>query len=109
VRAAALERLAELRGAAAADVLALALADPEPPVRAAAVQGLGALGDAAVPELRRALDGSDPVAARSALAALSISPGAQARALLVEIADSHEDADLQRLAALALGRAPEDH
>jgi hypothetical protein len=109
VRAAAVERLAELRGAAAADVLALALADPEPPVRAAAVQRLGALGDAAVPELRRVLDGGDPVAARSALAALSISPGSQARALLVEIADSHEDADLQRLAGVALGRAREDH
>jgi hypothetical protein len=49
------------------------------------------------------------VAARSALAALSISPGSQARALLVEIADSHEDADLQRLAGVALGRAREDH
>lgn len=109
VRQAAVERLAELRGDAALDVLVGALGDPEPPVRAASMRALATFGASAVPALRRVLDGNDPVAARAALAALSLSPAPSARAALVEVADEHPDAELQRLAGVALGRKIPEH
>jgi HEAT repeat protein len=104
VRAAALERLAVLEGEDAVEPLARGLGDPDAPVRRAAMNRLAALGDPALPTLERVIDGNDPLAARTALASLSLMRSSAAQAALTEIADAHPDEGLRALAGVALGR-----
>lgn len=104
VRSGAIERLVERRGVQAIDSVVPGLSDPEASVRGAAVRGLASLGDPAVPTLQRVIDEADPEAAKSALAALALSPGPTARAALLEVAEKHPDAGLRALAEIALGQ-----
>jgi hypothetical protein len=104
VRSAAITRLVELRGEHVAEDIVTGLSDPALEVRRAAVQGLGSLGDEAVPSLRQVVDANDPEAAQAALAALSLCGTASASAALNEIAAQHPDASLRALAEIGLGR-----
>ena len=104
VRARAIERLVERRGEEAIDSVVPGLSDPETSVRGAAVRGLGSLGAPAVPALKRVIEDDDPEAAKSALAALAINRSPAARAALNEVAETHPDEMLRKLAEIALGR-----
>jgi len=104
VRARAVARLVELRGEEAIDSVVPGLSDPEASVRGAAVRGLASLGGPAVPALRRVIEAGDPEAAKSALAALALGGGPEARAALLEVAETHPDETLRTLAEIALGR-----
>lgn len=104
VRARAIERLVERRGGEAIDSVLPGLSDPEASVRGAAVRGLGSLGAPVVPALRRVIEDADPEAARSALAALAVNGSPDARAALLEVAETHPDESLRTLAEIALGR-----
>jgi hypothetical protein len=104
VRARAIERLVERRGEEAIDSLVPGLSDPEASVRGAAVRGLGSLGAPAVAALKRVIEAADPEAANSALAALAINGSPDARAALHEVAETHPDERLRKLAEIALGR-----
>jgi len=104
VRAVAIERLVALGGESAAPDGISALHDPDPSVRGAAARALGSLGAAAVPSLRREVESSDVDAARAAVVALQLTGSPDAKAALVEIADSHRDESVRALAAIALGR-----
>ncbi len=108
VRAAAAERLAELRGDAAMDPLLGGLSDTAPTVRGVAARHLAGMGAPAVVRLRRVVDGNDPEAARAAVVSLGLSPTAEARTALLEISETHPEPDLRSLAKLALG-APLGH
>jgi hypothetical protein len=105
VRAAAGERLAELRGEAALEPLLGALADPAASVRGTAARLLGAQGEPAVAPLRQVIDGNDPDAASAAVVALGLNPAPGARAALREIATGHPEARVRKLAELSLGGA----
>ena len=106
VRAAALETLIERRGSTALDYALPLLFDPDQRVTRAASLGLASLGSEAVPKLRRLLEQRPfeqsrelaPVAFAMAMA------GSEGRRALGEIAASHPDARIRRLAELALGR-----
>jgi hypothetical protein len=104
VRASAIERLVELRGEAAIAPVAGALYDPEPGVRVTAARQLGALGENAVPELRRVAEGNDLDAARAAIAGLMWSGAGAGHDALVELAAEHPDDSVRMLADVALGR-----
>ena len=103
VRAAALTRLVELEGVAALDRVLFALGDPDPSVRAVAMQEVGGLGGEAVPSLRAVVDGGATDAALGAVGALRAT-GGEGRHALVEIAASHPDASVRQAAEIALGR-----
>ncbi len=68
------------------------------------MRGLGSLGAPAVAALKRVIEDDDPEAAKSALAALAINASSDARAALYEVAETHPDETLRRLAEIALGR-----
>ena len=106
VRAAALQTLIERRGSAALDAALPLLFDPDPLVTRTASVGIASLGSEVVPKLRRLLEQRPfdearelaPVAFAMAMA------GPEGRSALGEIAASHPDARVRRLAGLALGR-----
>lgn len=104
VRALAVERLLALSGQSAIEDGLSALHDPEPNVRGAAARALGSLGATAIPGLLRKVDSNDPDAARAAVVALHLTGSPEATTALAEIADSHRDAGVRALAAIALGR-----
>ena len=106
VRAAALETLIERRGAAALDSALPLLFDPDPLVTRTASIGIASLGSEAVPKLRRLLEQrpfDDPRELAPVAFAMAMA-GPEGRGALGEIAASHPDARVRRLAGLALGR-----
>ena len=104
VRAAALQRLVELRGPAALEPALAALGDGDPSVRLAAAQALGSLGADAVPRLREAAMGWPRPAAEAALVGLVATRSPAGARALAEIARDHPDETVRRLADLALTR-----
>ena len=103
VRSEALQRLVELEGTAAAERVAEGLYDPEPMVRATAATSLGALGDEALPELRAVVEYGSPDAQRAAVTGLMLTGTAAGSAALLEIAATHPDPGVRKLARVALG------
>jgi hypothetical protein len=103
VRGRALVRLVELEGADAADRAAAGLYDPEPAVRATAATSLGTLGAAAVPELRAVVEFGTPDAVRAAVTALMLTGSSEGSEALGEIALTHPDPGVRKLARVALG------
>lgn len=103
VRSRAVARLVELEGPEAAEQAAVGLYDPEPAVRASAAQSLGSLGAAAVPELRVVVEFGSPEAARAAVTGLVLTGSPAGNEALVEIAASHPDPGVRKLARFALG------
>lgn len=118
VRAAAIERLLALTGDAALDDALEALADDDALVRNTAARSAAALGASGVAGLRERIfaapetsGGEDDRAAFARAAALGGlgSAGPEGRAVLVEVARTHPDEALKRLATMALGYAHEAH
>jgi HEAT repeat protein len=103
VRGRALVRLGEIGGAEAADRVAVGLYDPAQEVRLAAATSLAALGPAAVPELRAVVDSGSNEAAQAAIAGLMLGGSREGSEALGEIAASHPDPTLRKLAKVALG------
>ena len=106
VRAAALETLIERRGSAALDSALPLLFDPDQLVTRAASLGIASLGSEAVPKLRQLLEQhpfDQPRELAPAAFAMAMA-GPEGRRALGEIAASHPDARVRRLAGLALGR-----
>lgn len=103
VRSKALARLVELEGAEAAERAAEGLYDPVPMVRATAATSLGSLGDEAVPELRAVVEYGSPDAQRAAVTALMLTGTDAGSAALLEIAATHPDPGVRKLARVALG------
>jgi hypothetical protein len=106
VRAASLEILMERRGSVALDAALPLLFDPDPLVTRTASVEIGSLGSAAVPKLRRLLERrpfDQPRELAPAAFALAMA-GPEGRSALGEIASSHPDPRVRRLAGLALGR-----
>jgi HEAT repeat protein len=106
VRAASLEILMERRGSAALDAALPLLFDPDPLVTRIASVEIGSLGSEAVPKLRRLLEQrpfDQPRELAPVAFAMSMA-GPEGRSALGEIASSHPDPRVRRLAGLALGR-----
>jgi HEAT repeat protein len=106
VRAAALETLIERRGSAALDSGLPLLFDPDQLVTRTASLGIASLGSEAVPKLRQLLEQhpfDQPQELAPAAFAMAMA-GPEGRRALGEIAASHPDARVRRLAELALGR-----
>lgn len=104
VRAAAAERLIELRGEEGLDAALEALADPEESVRVRTAQAAAGLGAAAVPRLAEVAERWPQPAPQAAILALSLSQRPEAAPVLRRLADDHPDPAVRRLAAIALGR-----
>jgi HEAT repeat protein len=112
VRAAAAETLARRENARAADDLVRALRDEAPPVREAAMKGLGALGAPALQALQYEIWQAAPTGPAGALAPAVLTlglVGPEGVAELRRIAHEHPSENVRRLAELALGRLPERH
>jgi hypothetical protein len=108
VRTAAVERLVKTEGPEAVTSALPVLTDPDLTVRSAAAAGIGELGEIAVPALKtRAAAGNGDEAKAAILALHYAGPGGAAA--LREIAATHSDMQIRRLAELALGRASEHH
>lgn len=105
VRAAAAETLAARRGADAVDDVASGLFDAEPSVRAAAARALGGVGEPAVATLLRLTMARTGSETHAPIVALSLTGAAGSQALL-EIAGSHPDPMVRKVARLALGEGP---
>lgn len=103
VRSDALVRLVELEGPGAAERAAAGLYDREPMVRATAATSLGSLGEDAVPELRAVAESGSPDAVRAALIGLMLTGSSAGNAALLEIAATHPDPGVRKLARVALG------
>jgi hypothetical protein len=104
VRAAAVSRWIELRGAAGVERGLVALEDADPVVQRAALVAIGSLGPEVVPPLRDVALKGPPHAARAAVAALRAAGGPEAWQTLQDIAASHPDEGVRLLARAALGR-----
>ena len=72
-------------------------------VRATAATSLGSLGDEAVPELRAVVEYGSPEAQRAAVTGLMFTGTAAGSAALLEIAATHPDPGVRKLARVALG------
>jgi len=105
VRAAAVTTLLSRGGPAAVDDAAPGLFDPDPVVKTATAQGLGRLGERAVPTLQQLTMSRGPEESRGPLAALSLA-GPAGTSALQEIAETHPDPKVRTLARFALGEAP---
>lgn len=103
VRAAAVAALTARPDLAALEAASAGLFDPVPEVRAEAAERLGALGATAVPMLRALAFSHGSPDAAAPLAALERA-GAAGRAALAEVAETHPDERVRRLADVALGR-----
>ena len=103
VRSNALLRLVELEGPEAAGRAAAGLYDPVPMVRATAATSLGSMGESAVPELRAVVTSASPEAVRAAVTALMLTRSSAGNAALLEIATTHPDPGVRKLARVALG------
>lgn len=104
VRIAALRRLAALDGARSLEALLEAFPDREPAVRAEAARLAAGLGPGAVPRLREVALGWPSPAPETAVSALRLSNSPEAVEALRVLADTHADARIRALAALAVGR-----
>jgi len=120
VRVAAIERLAGLEGEAALRDALDALNDEDAGVRNAAARTAAALGTAGVAGLRSVVfaetgapvrPGGAPttVAARNAAIGGLGSAGREGRRALIEVARTHPDESLKRLATMALGYGRHSH
>ena len=107
VRAAAATALAATRTAWGVDGAVPALADPDPRVRSAAAQALGALGAPAVGALE-AVARMQAAEARGAITALSLA-GPNGVATVRRLAAEHPDPHVRDFARLALGQGPPAH
>jgi hypothetical protein len=103
VRSNALLRLTEIEGAAGVGRIAAGLYDADPSVRATAATSLGSLGDDAVPELREVVESGRPDAVRAAVTALMLTRTDSGNAALLEIAATHAEPAVRKLARVALG------
>jgi hypothetical protein len=108
VRAAALQRLVDVGGAAAAEDASAGLFDPDRSVRGAAAVALGKVGEPAVPTLLRLAMTRTGDAASGPVVALSLAGPAGAKAL-VEVARSHDDPEVRKIALFALGHGPKEN
>jgi hypothetical protein len=105
VRAAAVANLLRRRGLDALEDATPALFDPEGGVRGEAALQIAALGPEVVPVLRALIAGRPAEDLTGVLTALRWS-GAEGVAVVQEVADSHPDPRVRKLALLTLGRAP---
>lgn len=105
VRAAAARELVARRGAAAVDDVASGLFDAAPDVRAAAAQALASVGEPAVPTLLRLTLERTGSETHGPIAALALA-GPAGGSALVEVAASHRDPAVRKIARFALGEAP---
>jgi hypothetical protein len=104
VRAAAAERLLELRGAAGMDAALEALGDPAKDVRLRTARAFAELGPEAVEPLGDVARRWPQPAPQAAILALSLMQRPEALPVLEELADEHPDPAVRRLAEIALGR-----
>lgn len=104
VRLAALSRLARLEGPASLETLLDAFDDEDAAVRNQAGLLAAAFGPEAVPRLGEVARRWAWPASETAVRALRHTNQAEARAVLVELADTHPDPRVRTLAGLALGR-----
>ena len=108
VRAAAVRAWIEWKREAGFDAVQPALFDPVPRVRGAAGEALGSLGEPVVPRLVALADARTGADAAGPLWALRRTGPAGERALF-EIAATHPDPGVRKLASLIAGRPLHDH
>jgi hypothetical protein len=109
VRAAAVSRLVQLEGERALGPAIATLSDQDVDVRVAGVRAIASLGAAAVPDLRGAVRAGRQPAASAAIAALHMTRSREAAQALAEIAKSHPDESIRKLAAFTLGEPLGEH
>jgi HEAT repeat protein len=105
VRAAALEAEIPTGSTAALEAGFAALDDPDPGVRLAAGQALGAQGAQVVPRLREMALARSGRNASGPLGALAFA-GAEGQAVLLELSHTHPSPDTRGLARMLLGLDP---
>lgn len=103
VRISAIERLVMLEGAESFEAVAVAFADEDVQVGAAAAGAIGRLGPSMVPKLRDMANNAEAPAPQRAVMALSLT-GPAGKPTLRELHLGHEDRVLRNLAGLALGK-----
>lgn len=110
VRAAAVESLVRRRGSSALDDAVPLLFDPDEGVRRSAGAGVGSMGGAAVPRLRKLLEQrpfEEPSELAGVVLALSLA-GPDGQGALRDVHRSHPDERIRKLAGLGLGILPGD-
>jgi hypothetical protein len=108
VRAAAVVALLDQQGMAAFDVAAQCLLDSDSDVRAAGAKRIGALGAPAVPGLVTLINGQSMPEAAAFVGALALT-GADGRAAVKTISETHHDPKVREVAKVALGQLNEEH
>ena len=100
--------LLDQQGMAAFDVAAQGLLDSDPDVRTAAAKRIGALGSPAVPGLVTLTNTQSMPEAAAFVGALALS-GADGRAAVKTISETHHDPRVREVAKVALGQLNEGH